>query len=128
MKTGLKRILVVDDAATVRMYHKQILQQAGYLVDEAVNGLEALEKALLSPYDLYLVDINMPKLDGYDFLKDLRSRDIFQGPAIMISTEAQQHDKLRAFASGANLYMVKPIKPAELLKYCALLLGLGTTV
>ncbi|MBA2076833.1 response regulator [Aeromonas veronii] len=124
----MKRILVVDDAATVRMYHKQILQQAGYLVDEAVNGLEALEKALLSPYDLYLVDINMPKLDGYDFLKDLRSRDIFQGPAIMISTEAQQHDKLRAFASGANLYMVKPIKPAELLKYCALLLGLGTTV
>ncbi|WP_438404928.1 response regulator, partial [Aeromonas hydrophila] len=119
MKTGLKRILVVDDAATVRMYHKQILQQAGYLVDEAVNGLDALEKALLSPYDLYLVDINMPKLDGYDFLKDLRSRDIFQGPAIMISTEAQQHDKLRAFASGANLYMVKPIKPAELLKYCA---------
>lgn len=128
MNTGLKRILVVDDAATVRMYHKQILQQAGYLVDEAVNGLEALEKALQSPYDLYLVDINMPKLDGYDFLKDLRSRDISQGPAIMISTEAQQHDKLRAFASGANLYMVKPIKPAELLKYCALLLGLGATV
>lgn len=128
MNRGLKRILVVDDAATVRMYHKQILQQAGYLVDEAVNGLEALERALQSPYDLYLVDINMPKLDGYDFLRDLRSRDIMQGPAIMISTEAQQHDKLRAFSSGANLYMVKPIKPAELLKYCALLLGVGATV
>lgn len=127
MNAGSKRILVVDDAATVRMYHRHILQQAGFTVDEAVNGLEALEKALISPYDLYLVDINMPKLDGYDFLKDLRSRDMMQGPAIMISTEAEQHDKLRAFASGANFYLVKPIKPDELLKYCRLLLGVEGT-
>lgn len=125
MNAGSKRILVVDDAATVRMYHRQILQQAGFLVDEAVNGIEALEKALISPYDLYLVDINMPLLNGYDFLLDLRSRDIKQAPAIMISTEAEQHDRARAFESGANFYMLKPIKPADLLKYAALLLGVG---
>ncbi len=123
MNTITKHILVVDDAATVRMYHRQILQQAGFAVEEAINGVEALEKALVSPFDLYLVDINMPKLDGYDFLKELRSRDIRQSPAIMISTEAEQHDKERAFAAGANFYMLKPIKPAELLKYCSLLLG-----
>ncbi len=123
-----KHILVVDDAATVRMYHRQILQQAGFAVDEAVNGVEALEKALQTPYDLYLVDINMPKLDGYGFLQDLRSREIAQGPAIMISTEAEAQDKARAFAAGANLYMVKPIKPADLLKYCALLLGVEASL
>ena len=123
MNTVTTHILVVDDAATVRMYHRQILQQAGFAVEEAVNGVEALEKALVSSFDLYLVDINMPKLDGYDFLKELRSRDIRQSPAIMISTEAEQHDKERAFAAGANFYMLKPIKPAELLKYCSLLLG-----
>ncbi|RVT47387.1 response regulator [Rheinheimera sediminis] len=125
MNAGSKRILVVDDAATVRMYHRQILQQAGFLVDEAVNGIEALEKALNSPYDLYLVDINMPLLNGYEFLVDLRSRDIKQAPAIMISTEAEQHDRARAFESGANFYMLKPIKPADLLKYSSLLLGVG---
>lgn len=123
MNPGSKRILVVDDAATVRMYHRQILQQAGFLVDEAINGVEALEKALNSPYDLYLVDINMPLLNGYDFLRDLRARDIKQGPAIMISTEAEQHDRIRAFESGANFYLLKPIKPADLLKYSSLLLG-----
>jgi two-component system chemotaxis response regulator CheY len=126
MNAGSKRILVVDDAATVRMYHRQILQQAGFSVEEAINGLEGLEKALNTPFDLYLVDINMPKVDGYDFLRDLRSRDIYQGPAIMISTESEQHDKQRAFAAGANFYMVKPIKPADLLKYCKLLLGIGS--
>lgn len=124
MKPDSKRILVVDDAATVRMYHKQILESVGFQVDEAINGIEALEKSLMKPFDLYLVDINMPKLDGYDFLKDLRSRDIPQAPAIMISTEAEDNDKLRAYEAGANLYMLKPIKSHDLLKYSCMLLGI----
>ena len=124
MKPDSKRILVVDDAATVRMYHKQILESVGFQVEEAINGIEALEKSLLKPFDLYLVDINMPKLDGYDFLKDLRSRDIPQAPAIMISTEAEDNDKFRAYEAGANLYMLKPIKSQDLLKYSFMLLGI----
>jgi two-component system chemotaxis response regulator CheY len=119
----MKRILIIDDAATVRMYHRNILQAAGYSVDEAINGLEALEKALQSPYDLYLVDVNMPKLDGYGFLRELRSLDLAQAPAIMISTEASKADRQRAFAAGANLYMVKPMQPEQLLAPIALLLG-----
>jgi two-component system chemotaxis response regulator CheY len=119
----MKRILIIDDAATVRMYHRNILQAAGYVVDEAINGLEALEKALQTPYDLYLVDINMPKLDGYGFLRELRSQDVAQVPAIMISTEASVADRQRAYAAGANLYMVKPIQPEQLLAPIALLLG-----
>jgi len=57
-------------------------------VEEAWNGIEALEKALEAPFDLYVVDINMPKLDGFCFLRELRQQDITQSPAIMISTEA----------------------------------------
>jgi two-component system chemotaxis response regulator CheY len=119
----MKRILVVDDAATVRLYHLSILQEAGYNVDQAVNGLEALEKALQTPYDLYLVDVNMPKLDGYGFLRELRLQDMPQMPAIMVSTEASASDRARAFAAGANLYIVKPTKPDKLLASVALLLG-----
>jgi len=119
----MKRILIIDDAATVRMYHRNILKEAGYEVDEAVNGIEALEKALQMPFDLYLVDVNMPKLDGYAFLRELRSQDVPQAPAIMISTEATDDDRKRAYAAGANLYMVKPIHPENLLAPIALLLG-----
>jgi len=121
-----RRILVVDDAATVRLYHRQVLERAGLAVEEAINGIEALEKALNAPFDLYLVDINMPKQDGYDFLRELRASPLAQAPAIMISTEAEEHDRRRAFEAGANHYLLKPIRPAELLACCHLLLGLGS--
>jgi two-component system chemotaxis response regulator CheY len=124
-----KRILVVDDAATVRMYHRSVLEGAGYEVAEAINGIEALEKTLAAPtpFDLYLVDINMPKLDGYGFLRELRSQDILQVPAVIISTEAKTQDKQRAWEAGANFYLIKPIKPDVLLAFCRLLLGQGGT-
>ncbi|MBK9444180.1 MAG: response regulator [Comamonadaceae bacterium] len=122
----MKRILIIDDAATVRMYHRNILQTAGYAVDEAINGMEALEKALQARFDLYLVDVNMPKLDGYGFLRELRSQDVAQAPAIMISTEASADDRKRAYAAGANLYLVKPIQPEQLLASIILLLGDAT--
>lgn len=119
----MKRIMIVDDAATVRMYHRGILESAGFEVEEAMNGLEALEKALASPFDLYLVDINMPKLDGYGFLQALRTEEIPQSPAIIVSTEAADHDEGAAYRAGANAYMIKPIKPDKLLVAARLLLG-----
>ena len=119
----MKRILIVDDAATVRMYHRSILESAGYSVEEAVNGIEALEKVMLTPFDLYVVDINMPKLDGYGFLKELRRQDMDQAPAIMVSTEAEPNDRQLAYRAGANLYLIKQVKPAELLLHVGLLLG-----
>jgi len=121
----MKRILVVDDAATVRMYHRSILEGAGFVVEEAYNGIEALEKALQNPFDLYLVDVNMPKLDGYGFLRELRARDIHQAPALMVSTEEARIDKLEAYKAGANGYVVKPCKPQQLLSAVRLLLGEG---
>ena len=119
----MKRILIVDDAATVRLFHRQILEAAAYAVDEAVNGIEALEKALQSPFDLYVVDVNMPKLDGYGFLRELRGRDLPQAPAIMVSTEAAADDQKLAYASGANAYLIKPSKPEQLLLHVRLLIG-----
>jgi two-component system chemotaxis response regulator CheY len=119
----MKRVLIVDDAATVRMYYRHALEEMGVEVEEAVNGIEALEKGLLAPFDLYIVDINMPKLDGYGFLREIRSRSIAQVPAIMVSTEASKSDQAQAFASGANLYFTKPVKPDQLRTCVGLLLG-----
>ena len=119
----MKQILIVDDAATVRMYHRAIFEDAGYRVAEAANGVEALEKALLAAHDLYVVDVNMPQLDGYGFLRALRAQDIAQAPAIMVTTEAAEHDRRQAFAAGANLYLVKPTNPGVLLRLARLLLG-----
>jgi two-component system chemotaxis response regulator CheY len=120
----MKRILIVDDAATVRMYHRAILEAAGYAVEEAVNGIEALEKALATAYDLYLVDVNMPKMDGYAFLRELRrNTDLAQPPAVMISTEAELVDRTKAYEAGANFYMLKPTQPEQLLGHVRILLG-----
>jgi len=119
----VKRVLIVDDAATVRMYHRGILESAGYAVEEAWNGIEALEKALNAPFDLYVVDINMPKLDGFGFLRELRQQDLPQSPAIMISTEAAVRDEGTAYRSGANSYLIKPVRPLQLLSYARLMLG-----
>jgi two-component system, chemotaxis family, chemotaxis protein CheY len=119
----MKRILIIDDAATVRLYHRSILEGAGYSVEEAINGIEALEKVAMHAFDLYLVDINMPKLDGYGFLRELRSRDIPQAPAVMVSTEAAANDKKLAYMTGANLYLVKPVKPDRLVCHVRSLLG-----
>lgn len=126
--TRTKNVLVVDDAATVRMYHRKMLGDAGWAIDEAVNGVEALEKVANqprhAPFDLYVVDINMPKMDGYTFVRELRRLgEVAQAPVLMVSTEAQAHDATAAQDAGANCYLVKPAKPSELVLTAALLLG-----
>jgi len=119
----VKRVLIVDDAATVRMYHRGILESAGYAVEEAWNGIEALEKILNAPFDFYIVDINMPKLDGYGFLRELRQQNVPQAPAIMVSTEAAATDEAAAYRAGANAYLIKPVLPQQLLSFLSLMLG-----
>jgi two-component system chemotaxis response regulator CheY len=72
-------------------------------------------------YDMYLVDINMPVMDGYSFLKELREKYSKDAPVIMISTEAEQLDRDKAYQSGANLYFIKPAKPDILLSTAKIL-------
>ena len=110
-----KKILIVDDSLTVRMYHRQILEKEGYECDEAENGMEALEKAQLKEYDLYIVDINMPVLDGYSFVKRLREGEGHLAPVIMVSTESETKDMDLAYESGASMYLIKPARPDDLI-------------
>jgi len=106
------KILIVDDAATVRKFHRQVLEKIGMETAEAVNGMEALEKILQDQFHLTLVDVNMPKMDGYQFIKEMRQTPEIQHiPAIMITTEADKEDEIQAYRSGANYYMLKPAKP-----------------
>jgi two-component system chemotaxis response regulator CheY len=129
--TASRRILIVDDAATVRMYHRKILGDAGWQTEEASNGVEALERVLAQDeglaYDLYVVDVNMPRMDGYSFVRELRQQGAaHQAPVIMVSTEAQSRDASAAFDAGANGYLIKPARPPELVLSAALLLGDAT--
>lgn len=128
MTTTPHRVLVVDDAATVRLYHRKLLGDAGWQTEEAVNGFEALEHVHAQPpgqaFDLYVVDINMPRMDGYSFVRELRRLELrHQAPVMMVSTEARSQDASTAFDAGANCYLVKPARPAELVLTAALLLG-----
>lgn len=116
------KVLVVDDAATVRLYHTRLLADAGFAVAEAANGLEAVEAALGTPYDLFVVDVNMPRMNGYTCVETLRGETVgTAAPVVMISTEDRPGDADRAYAAGANLYLVKPVAAERLVRIARML-------
>jgi len=99
-----KTILVIDDSSLVRLYYRGILETAGYHVEEALNGLEALEKLLSIAAHLLIVDINMPTMDGLTFLSELRQKELpLAGiPALIISSESKPQDFAAAQAAPAS--------------------------
>ena len=119
------RVLVVDDGTLIRLYYRETLEAAGFEVAEAINGIEALEKILSERFDLVIVDINMPKMDGVSFLRALRGQEGPAGavPALVISSESGERDADAARAAGANFYLVKPIAAADLALHVAVLTG-----
>ena len=119
------RVLVVDDSSLVRLYYRSALEKAGFAVQQAINGIEAMEKVLSEPFDLVIVDVNMPRLDGFTFLRSLRSgaADVAALPALKISTESESLDVAEASAAGANFYLVKPVAEAELVRHVCVLTG-----
>lgn len=119
------RVLIVDDAALVRAYYRQALERAGYVVEEALNGLEGLEKILMQPFDLAIVDVNMPQMDGITFIRTLRGKDLPTSATITLvtSTEAKEQDILAARMAGANFYLTKPISQEKLIEHVVLLCG-----
>lgn len=120
----MKHILVIDDSETVRRFHSDVLKCSGFRVTTATDGADGLEKLFSSPCDLVLTDINMPGMDGYEFSQRVRKEKQFNHvPIIIVSTEAEDRDKIRGFAAGANLYMVKPVDPELMLEQIQLILG-----
>jgi two-component system, chemotaxis family, chemotaxis protein CheY len=118
-------VLVVDDSTIVRRYMREALERARFAVEEAFNGVEALEKILAHPFALLIVDVNMPKMDGYAFLRALRGRADAHAaiPALMTSTEAGPQDIAAAEAAGANFYLVKPVTQDDLVLHAKALTG-----
>jgi two-component system chemotaxis response regulator CheY len=123
--TSRIRILIVDDSSLVRLYYRDILERAGFKVVQAINGIEAMEKVLAQEFDLVIVDVNMPRMDGFSFIRTLRDGTPATAtlPALVITTESGRQDREDARAAGANFYLVKPVSEPDLLSHAAVLTG-----
>ncbi len=105
-------ILIVDDEELIRNVVKEYLEANNYNVMEAVDGKDAINKIKFNDYDLIILDIMMPNLDGVSVLKEIReTKDV---PVIMLSARNQEYDKLEGFEYGADDYITKPFSPKEL--------------
>ncbi len=107
------RILIVDDEEMIREVLKEYLLADGHEVSEAADGCEAVEKCREGTYDLLIMDVMMPKMDGFSAVKEIRkTQDV---PVIMLSARGEEYDKLFAFQLGADDYVTKPFSPRELM-------------
>ncbi|HAB67481.1 MAG TPA: DNA-binding response regulator [Firmicutes bacterium] len=106
------KILVVDDEALIRDVIKEYLMLDGFLVDEAVDGQDAINKVKDNDYVLIIMDIMMPKMDGYQACKAIK--EIKSVPFIMLSARSEEYDKLIGFELGIDDYVTKPFSPKEL--------------
>jgi DNA-binding response OmpR family regulator len=109
-----KTILVVDDDKSILRTFTRILQKSGYDIDVAETGKEAMEKTESRQYDLALVDIRLPDMDGTDLLAKLK-KQLQHTVKIMITGFPSLETGVKALDEGADAYLVKPVKPQELL-------------
>ncbi len=108
------RILVVEDDAAIRRALVDVLEFSGYVVAEAADGEAGLRMAIAGENDLVLLDVLMPKLDGFEVLEELR-RSRSRLPVIMLTARGAEEDRVRGLKGGADDYVVKPFSPDELL-------------
>lgn len=109
---GFMKILVVDDETLIRNVVREYLQLDGFSVEEARDGDEALDKFQQEQFDLVIMDIMMPKKDGFQTLKEMKQiKDI---PVLMLSARGEEFDKLIGFDLGIDDYVTKPFSPKEL--------------
>lgn len=109
----MQKILVVDDEKMIRNVIKEYAEFDGFEVTEAEDGMEAVEICRKQDFDLIVMDIMMPRLDGYSAIKEIRKTK--QIPVIMLSARGEEYDKLFGFEIGIDDYVVKPFSPKELL-------------
>ena len=111
-----KKILLVDDSATILMMERMILTKVPYDVVTAVNGEDALSKATAERPDLILLDVVMPKMNGFDACKRLREfEELRETPIIMVTTRGEMQNVESGYESGCTDYVTKPINSVELL-------------
>jgi two-component system chemotaxis sensor kinase CheA len=118
-------ILVIDDSLTTRMLEQSILESAGYEVELAISGEEALEQARKRRYALFLVDVEMPGMDGFTFIERIQADPVLREiPAILVTSRASPEDRRRGQSVGARAYIVKgEFDQTELLENIRLLVG-----
>jgi len=109
----MAKLLIVDDEENIREVVREYSELNGYETDEAVDGLEAIEKVKQNHYDCVILDVMMPKLDGFSACKQIKKIDSV--PVIMLSARQEEYDKLFGFELGVDDYVVKPFSPKELM-------------
>ena len=116
------RALIVDDSRFMRTYLRGLLLERGMECEEAGDGQEGLERLLAGPrFDVALIDWNMPVMNGLEMLKQLRTRECGDVRAIMVTTEGEKENILRALSAGADEYLMKPFDGEALSEKLALL-------
>lgn len=109
----MAHILIVDDEINIRKVVREYAEFEGYEVTEAENGMEAVNLCTEHDYDLIIMDVMMPRLDGYSACKEIRKKKSI--PFIMLSARGEEYDKLFGFEIGIDDYVVKPFSPKELM-------------
>lgn len=109
----MAHILIVDDEMNIRKVVREYAEFDGFEVTEAENGMEAVNLCRENDYDLIIMDVMMPRLDGYSACKEIRK--IKNIPVIMLSARSEEYDKLFGFEIGVDDYVVKPFSPKELM-------------
>jgi two-component system chemotaxis response regulator CheY len=116
--------MTVDDAASMRQMVSFTLTDAGHKIVEAVDGVDALEKAKQDKIDAFIVDINMPRMDGITLVRELRALKEYKfTPILMLTTESQDSKRQEGKAAGATGWLVKPFNPEQLLNVMKKVLG-----
>lgn len=115
-----KKLLIVDDEDKIRELIKKYAVFEGYEADEAVDGMAAVEKCRKHDYDLIIMDIMMPFLDGFSACKEIHKKK--NVPVIMLSARGEEYDKIHGFEVGVDDYVVKPFSPKELMMRVAAVL------
>lgn len=112
-----KKILLVDDSNTILMMEKMILTKGPYTLVTASNGEEAVAKAESENPDLILMDVVMPKMDGFEAVRRIRlMATVSAVPIIMVTTRGEEHNVETGFAAGCTDYVTKPINSGELME------------
>lgn len=113
---AMKKILLVDDSATTLFMEKMLLEGGPFDLITAKDGREAVDKAVAETPDLILLDVVMPRMDGFEACRALRSNDATsRTPIIMVTTRGEESQMETGFAAGCNDYVTKPINGTELL-------------